>query len=396
MTRNEFKTKLSHQVLLLDGATGTELAKRGLPGGTPPESWLLDHPEAIIAVHNDYAAAGSDIVYAPTFGGNRLKLAESGLEKETFAINRKLAELTVKNLPGKLVFGDMSPSGQFVEPVGELAFEESVAIYREQAEALVAGGVAGFAVETMLDLQEARAALIGIREVSDLPVIVTMTFDKNGRTLTGCGAVNALLAIQELGADAFGCNCSTGPDSMAELIREMKPYALIPLVAKPNAGMPKLVDLKTVFDLGPADFARETAALVAAGANLVGGCCGTTPEHIAALAAVVRDLEPVLPVATIPVIAASGRNLVEIGEGTKFGRLEAGADLAAVADLALDLDDGENEVIELVTGLLGPEVVKAVLKELAQVSMLPVVLRSANPEAVEAAKRFYPGKLVVV
>ena len=278
MTRDEFRILQQQQVILLDGATGTELIKRGMPGGVCPEEWVLAHPEAAAAVQEEYLRAGSHIVYVPSFGANRLKLEEFGLGDQATEINRKLAELTVRNLNGRAhAFGDMAPTGQFIEPYGDLSLEDAIAVYREQAAALLEGGVSGFVVETMMDLQEARAALLAIREVCDLPVIVTMTFDQNGRTLTGCDAVCALITLQALGADAFGCNCSTGPENMLPIIAKLRDFARIPLVAKPNAGMPQLVDLHTVFDLGPEEFAAQTAAIVSAGAFLVGGCFGTTP-----------------------------------------------------------------------------------------------------------------------
>ena len=200
MTRNEFQQLTARKIVILDGATGTELVKQGMPGGVCPESWVLEHPEAIRRVQNAYRDAGSDIVYAPTFGGNRCKLAEFGLERECASINRRLAELAKEAAGDSLVFGDLAPTGRFIAPYGEMDFEEAVAIYREQAEALRDGGVDGFVVETMLDLQEARAALLGIREAAEeLPVIVTLTFEKSGRTLTGNHPVAALVALQALG-----------------------------------------------------------------------------------------------------------------------------------------------------------------------------------------------------
>ncbi|MBR0458853.1 MAG: homocysteine S-methyltransferase family protein, partial [Victivallales bacterium] len=290
MTREEFQALWKTGIVLLDGATGTELAKQGLPVGVSPEAWVLEHPEAIHAVQSAYEQAGSRIVYSPTFGGNRLKLAEFDLADRVHEINAKLAKIARAGVKHAFVFGDLAPTGRFVEPYGDLPFEEAVAVYREQAEALAAGGVDGFAVETMMDLQEARAALIGIREVSALPVIVTMTYDESGHTLNGNTPASAVVALQALGADAVGCNCSAGPEQMLALVRQMAEVTRVPLVAKPNAGMPRLVGEKTVFGMEAAEFGEKTLELVRAGASIVGGCCGTTPEHIRALSRKVRGL----------------------------------------------------------------------------------------------------------
>ena len=272
MKRSEFRELASRKIIQLDGATGTELIKRGMPAGVCPELWVLEHPEAITDVQQAYVKAGSDIVYVPTFGGNPLKLAEFGLESRTAEINAELAAISRRAVPGTLIFGDIAPTGQLVEPFGPLPFEECVELYKKQIAALLDGGVDGFAIETMMDLQEARAALLAVRELCDLPAIVTLTFEPGGKTLTGIDPVAALVTLQALGADAFGCNCSTGPEAMAELIRRMKPYAEIPLAAKPNAGMPHLVGDKTVFDLAAPEFAEAAMQLAEAGANLMGGC----------------------------------------------------------------------------------------------------------------------------
>ena len=186
MKRDDFKL-LAQQGIVLDGATGTELIKRGMPAGVAPELWICENPQSIIDVHNSYIASGSQIVYAPTFGANRCKLAEFGLEARQEEIISKLCQLTVANAEaqGAYVFGDIAPTGRFIEPFGDMPFEEAVAVFREAAAIMAANGVAGFAVETMMDVQEARAALLGCREAApELPVIVTMTFETSGTTLT--------------------------------------------------------------------------------------------------------------------------------------------------------------------------------------------------------------------
>ncbi|MBN2436193.1 MAG: homocysteine S-methyltransferase family protein [Spirochaetes bacterium] len=269
-------------ILILDGATGTELSERGMPSGVSPELWVLENPSSIRSVQDDYFNAGSDIVYSCTFGGNRIKLAQYTDDlSAVFDINRKLAAISKENSSGGLVFGDMAPTGKFIEPFGELAFSEAVDVYREQAAGLCAGGVDGIVIETMMDLQETRAALLGAKEAAgERPVVVTMTFDADGYTLNGTHILSALSIIQSLGADAFGCNCSTGPAEMLELIKIISPYSRIPLMAKPNAGLPKLIDGKTVFTMGAEEFSSYSRQFIDAGVSIIGGCCGTTPGHI--------------------------------------------------------------------------------------------------------------------
>ena len=217
MTGNEF-LHLAKRGLVLDGATGTQLAKLGMPSGVAPELWVYENPQSIINVHNAYIAAGSNIVYAPTFGGNSCKLEEFGLADRQEEIIGSLMRITKENgsKQGAFVFGDIAPTGRFIEPFGDMPFEEAVGVFRRLASILAANGADGFAIETMMDIQEARAALIGCKEAApDLPCIVTMTFESSGRSLTGVHPVSALVTLQALGADAFGCNCSTGPDDMA-------------------------------------------------------------------------------------------------------------------------------------------------------------------------------------
>lgn len=411
MDRKLFRRMAEQKILLLDGATGTELAKRGMPTGVAPEAWVAQNPETIADIHRAYFSSGSDIVYAPTFGANPLKLAEFGLEAETEALNKTLVSVCRAANPGRLVFGDVAPTGQLVEPYGELGFETCVAAYKRQIAALVAAGADGIAIETMMDLQEARAALIAAREVTaELPVLVTMTFEPGGRTLTGNPPEAALVTLQSLGADAFGCNCSTGPTEMAEVIRVLKPYADIPLVAKPNAGVPHLRDGKTVFDLGAEAFAEQTAHLVEAGASIVGGCCGTTPEHIAALANKVRNLAP-------PRIGAQKRGVVASAQGIR--RLAVDEPFAVIGErinptgkklFQGELREGKLEIakrfaaeqtaqgaaiLDVNFGLAGIDeaaTMRRAVGELVKVTPLPLSIDTVNPAAAEAALRLYPGR----
>ncbi|MFA6715934.1 MAG: homocysteine S-methyltransferase family protein [Victivallaceae bacterium] len=414
MNRKKFNELINKKVVILDGATGTEFIKRGMPHGVSPELWALENITAVNEIHNGYIAAGSDIVYLPSFGGNRIKLAEFGLADRLAETNRSLTEKVKENVAGRaLVFGDMAPTGLFVEPFGDLGFEDAVNIYKEQVKALLDGGADGFVIETMLDIQETRAAVLAVRESCDLPLIVSMTFEENTRTLTGNDPLSSLITLQAMGVDAFGCNCSTGPERMVKLIKSIKPYAKIPLLAKPNAGMPKLINGETVFDMDAAEFASYADSLVEAGANLIGGCCGTTPEHIKALAETAARLKPVMPKrkAVSAVSAPHGACLLGhdqpfrvIGErinptGKKQLQAELRAGKFALArQYAREQLDGGASILDVNMGLSGIDE-KAMMLEaigiLAQGTALPLCIDSTDSRVIEAALRLYPGRALV-
>jgi 5-methyltetrahydrofolate--homocysteine methyltransferase len=413
MTKNDFLKLISSKIVILDGATGTELVKRGMPAGVCPELWCMENPAAIQDVQRSYINSGSDIIYAPTFGANRCKLEEFGLGHRVYEINKTLALLSKECAKDSFVFGDLAPTGRFIEPFGELPFEEAVSVYKEQVSALIDGGVDGFVIETMMDIQEARAALIAVKESCDLPVMVTMTFEKDGRTLNGTDPVSALITLQFLGADAVGCNCSTGPADMLAVIREMNNVARVPLLAKPNAGMPKLKDGVTVFDMGAVEFASYADDFIKAGANILGGCCGTTPDHIFELA---KNLKgkighgkremglSALSSARKSVFIGGGRPLSVVGErinptGKKAlqGELREGK-LSIVQEFALEQENHGAAILDVNMGLSGIDEKEMMLKSvkvLARMSSLPLCIDSTNPEVVEAALRIYPGRALV-
>ncbi len=414
MKIKEFKSLLEEKVLVLDGATGTELQDAGLPQGACPEAWVLDNPDKLISVQKRYFAAGSDAVYTCTFGANRLKLKEFGLADKAMEINRKLAlisrEAAGKN---KLIAGDIGPTGSFVEPFGDLPFEEAVEIFKEQATGLLKGGVDLFVIETMMDIQEARAALIAIKELCDLPVIVSMTFTGEGQTLTGTTPETALVTLQSLGASAVGCNCSVGPQAMLSIIMGMKPFATVPILAKPNAGLPKLIKGKTVFDMGADEFASFGPAFVKAGVNLIGGCCGTKPEYINRLAAAVKGLNPEKPsISSLSALSSSRKTiflssnqpLKIIGErinptGKKLlqEELKAGK-FKEVRRFAVEQKQKGADILDVNAGMPGIDeksTLFAIVKLLTHVSDLPLCVDSSKPEAIEAALRIYPGRALI-
>ena len=275
--------------MVLDGSTGISLYRRGMPQGVCTEDWVCHHPDVICSLQHDFFEAGSDVVYAPTFAANRAKLSHYHLDEHTVEMNHKLVSLSKSQAQGKLVAGDMTTTGLFIEPFGDATFDEVLAVYREQAFALRDAGVDFLIAETMMTLHEVRAALIAGRETG-LPVLLTVTVDENGRTLSGASALACYTVARSLGAAAFGFNCSFGPEGMCRQIEQIAPYADIPLIAKPNAGMPS-VDDPLRYDLTPEQMAVSVEKLLAAGVQIVGGCCGAGPEYIAAIRKVVDGFD---------------------------------------------------------------------------------------------------------
>jgi len=287
-----WKARLKEKAILVaDGAWGTELAEHGLEPGEPPELWNADRPEAVEAVARGYVEAGADIILTNTFGGSRWKLEKAGLADRTAELNRLGAELSRRAAGDQaLVFASVGPTGEFLAPLGERSAEEFVACFAEQTAALAEGGADGIVVETMADLGEARAALEAARQTCDLPAVVSMTFAHGPAgfaTMMGVKPEQAAAELDAAGADMVGANCGSGIDHMIEVARLMRPRTARPLWIKSNAGVPELVDGRTVFRETPEAMAAKVEPLVEAGANVVGGCCGTTPEHIRQLVAAV-------------------------------------------------------------------------------------------------------------
>jgi len=282
--------------LILDGATGTQLQKRGFDSSICAEDWVMEHPEAIAEIQGAYIENGSRVVYAPTFGANRVKLESHGIFNKVAEYNEKLVAISKQAVEGKaFIAGDIAPTGKFLYPLGDASFDELVEIYTEQAAALEKAGVDLFVIETMMTLPEARAAVLAVKSVSAKPIFVTFTCDENGKTLTGTDVTAALVVLQGMGVNAFGLNCSTGPDKMLEQLKRLKEYAAVPLIAKPNAGVPQMVEGKTVYNCPPEQFTAFVEEMAQCGVCIFGGCCGTEVEHIAALSAAVADLKCAVP-----------------------------------------------------------------------------------------------------
>jgi len=284
--------------ILADGAMGTMLFANGLQFGDPPEAWNVMHPDVVRRIHRGYVEAGSRILLTNTFGGNRLRLRLHNLDGRVDELNRTAAILLRAEVDaaggGALVAGDIGPSGEIMAPLGTLDEAEAEDVFAEQAAALIAGGVDVIWVETMSHLGEITAAIRGARRVSPrIPVIATMTFDTRGHTMMGVSPEAAARALLAAGADAIGGNCGNGPDELLPVIEKM--HAVVPeavLVAKSNAGMPELVDLRAVYRADPPTMAEAGAAFRAAGARIIGACCGSTPAHLAAMAEALEIARP--------------------------------------------------------------------------------------------------------
>jgi 5-methyltetrahydrofolate--homocysteine methyltransferase len=414
MNKIQFKEILLNKVVILDGATGTELQKRGMPAGVCPEQWVLENPDVIKDIQKAYMDAGSDIVYTCTFGANRIKLAEFGLENRTVEINKRLAQLSREAVSPKCyVAGDLASTGRFIKPLGDMPFEECVHIYKEQVQGLLEGGVDLFVIETMMDIQEARAALLAVKESCDLPVCVSMSFDEGKRTLTGTDPVTALITLQSLGADVVGCNCSTGPAQMVETVSLMKPYAKVPLMAKPNAGLPKLVNGNTVFDMGAEEFGLYSKSLVEAGVNMLGGCCGTSPEYIEKLHQDCLDLKPAAVECKPYSGVTSSRKTVFFGFGTPVAVVGERINPTGKKKLQAELKEGLNHeirrfaleqvekgacILDVNVGMPGideKETMISTVSLLDGICDAPLCLDSSSPEVLEAALRIYPGRALI-
>ena len=284
MTRKEFQQMLQAGPVFLDGATGSNLRAAGMPAGVNTESWVLEHPDVLMALQRAYAEAGSQIVCAPTFGANAVSLSLYGLEERVWELNHALVALSKRAVEGRaLVAADMTTTGKRADG-DEISYDALLSVYRQQAEAELDAGVDLFIIETMLGITECSAAIEAVRGLCDLPILCTMTLDAVGGAYFDGDAETLAQSLPELGADAVGVNCGQGPELYESVISRMAELTSAPIIAKPNAGMPEIrADGSAVYAMTPTKFAREMRALQRAGARILGGCCGTTPEHIRAL-----------------------------------------------------------------------------------------------------------------
>ncbi|MBO6133474.1 MAG: homocysteine S-methyltransferase family protein, partial [Lachnospiraceae bacterium] len=423
----EFEKLVNNGNLYLDGATGTNLQRQGLKSGACPETWIMEHPDIMQSLQLEYLRSGSNIIYAPTFTANRVKLAEFGIRDSLPKLNhdlvslsreavRKYREESESSRPC-FVAGDVTMTGLQLYPVGSLDFEELVDIYREQIGELIDAGCDLLAIETMMSLNESRAALIAAREIGDFPVFVTMTFEENGRSLYGTDPLTALLTLQSLGATAFGINCSTGPSAMLPWIEELTAAAEIPIICKPNAGLPKLdpVSGGTFYDLSPEDFALSMRQAVEAGARIVGGCCGTTPRHIQKLVEKTSNLKSVdkyKAESGVHYLTSERKSsYFSLNEGTRIigerlnptGKKALQAELRdQKTDLAVEMAETQEEkgafAIDVNVGVSGIDekaMMQRVIDDVSAAVSIPLVIDTSRVDVMEAALRRYPGRPLI-
>lgn len=402
------REKLKTGFLFLDGAMGTMLQQAGLRPGERPELMSLTHPEAVERIHRAYIESGADVVYSNTFGANAHKLAGTGHPvAEVVAASVGCAKRAAAGT-GCAVALDIGPIGELLEPAGTLAPETAYALFREQVQAGVQAGAELIAIETMSDLYEAKLALLAAKEHSSLPVFITMTFEENGRTFTGCCPSSAALTLEGLGADAIGVNCSLGPEKLRPIAEEFCRWSRLPIILKANAGLP---DPQTgEYTVIPQQFAEEAAACAAAGIRVLGGCCGTSPDFIRALRERLAGEKPVLRERPVPSAVCSAERTVAIdgvrviGErinptGKKrFKQALQQGDMDYILAQGISQTEAGAELLDVNVGLPGidePAMMERVVRRIQAVCEAPLQLDSSNPQALERGLRAYSGKPVV-
>ena len=404
---------LKNNTVILDGGTGTLLQEAGLRPGELPERWNLTHPDEVEKIQRAYFDAGSNVVNTNTFGANILKFSETELDeivKNAVAITRRAADSSV-GTQEKFVSLDIGPTGRMLEPYGDMAFEDAVAVFAHTVRLGVKYGADLIMIETMNDSYETKAALLAAKENSGLPVFVSNAYGEDGKLMTGASPAAMVAMAEGLGADAIGANCSLGPAALLSVAQELVSRASIPVILKPNAGMPKSDGVKTYYDVSPEDFAIETEKAADMGVRIVGGCCGTTPEYIKALVNRVKGKTPV-PVTEKNITCVSsythavsfGEKPVLIGErinptGKKrFKQALLENDMGYILGEAVKQEENGAHVLDVNVGLPGIDekaVLCASVRELQSVTALPLQIDTADPSAMEAALRVYNGKPMI-
>ena len=416
MNKAELKNIISKKILILDGATGTELQKRGfLDGINAPEELNIKFTERIISVHRDYFEAGSDAVLANTFGANRFKLKEFGLENRLEEINVRgieLARAAAQNYGG-IVMGDIGPLGRYLSPLGPLSFDEAYDAFSEQARAIEKGKPDIIAIETFSEIRELKAALLAVRDNFGGPVVAQMTFTSDGTTVTGTGLLSFVSVAEAMGADALGLNCSVGPKELAKLASLLCKLTSLPVLFKPNAGMPALINRETVFPGTEKEFVGACEQAYRSGSNFIGGCCGTTPEFIRTLSKKLKNKKPVirkpaekflLSSRTKAIDIKSFKRTVKIGErinptGRKvFQEQLFNGNFSTLRKEAAEQVKSGADILDLNLGLPGADektlMVKAI-EEIQETVSVPLCLDSSSAEVLEAGLKAVAGKPII-
>ena len=407
---------MKQRVLLSDGAMGTMLQSKGLPAGVSPEVWMLSNPDSVLEISSSYVKAGAHVLETNTFGANRIKLAEYGYAEDVNLINATAVSLAKKAAgPNRYVAGVIGPSGQFPAPIGSIGFEDLTEVFAQQAQSLSLSGADLILLQTFSDLGEARAAYLGIRKVTNLPVAVSLTYSQNRRTLTGTDPETAALVFSALGADVLGANCSSGPEEMLSVIKIYHESCRLPLLAEPNAGVPILQDNQSVFPLTPEDMAAYTTQFLEYGVRFLGGCCGTAPPHIKAIAEAAKtwdgQIVPALREQASSLTSRSRAIWLGFGlpprlAGEKLNPTNRKALTQALTTGDFDVYTREGlaqiqagaELLGVNVGLAGSDEVsnltQAVIR-LQQSPDYPLIIDTLDPEALEKALIHYHGKALV-
>lgn len=408
-----FREYLKSNIVYLDGGMGTLLQAQGLLPGEHPERWNLSHPDVITNIHKSYFDAGSNVVCTNTFGANSLKFDDSELEEiiEAAVFNAKNAAKQSVSKSDKFIALDIGPSGKLLKPLGDLDFENAVSVFAKTVKLGVKYGVDLIVIETMNDSYETKAALLAAKENSDLPVIVSNAYGEDGKLMTGATPAAMVALLEGMGADAIGANCSLGPRQLRGVAEELLKCSSVPVILKPNAGLPKSVNGKTVFDVTADDFSDEVAELVKRGVRVIGGCCGTTPEYIKALYSKTCDLAPMAIENKNITTVSSYTHAVEFGEkpiliGERINPTGKKRFKQALLDNDMDyiLSEGVNQqekgvhILDVNVGL--PDIdevqmIKNAVCELQAITDLPLQIDTANAAAMEAALRRYNGKAMI-
>lgn len=402
-------------IQIFDGAIGTMLQNAGMKPGDCPELLNVTNPELVQKVHRAYFEAGSDIIETNTFGASKIKLAEYGLSDRMEEINRAAVQNVKIASGGKVkVAGAMGPTGGFIQPLGELDFDDVYQNYLEQAKVLAAAGADYILIETCIEIQEMRAALLAAKDACNLPVICQLSFSEDGRTVTGTDPQSAAVILSAMGADVIGANCSLGPEQLVPIVRELAENCSCPISIQPNAGMPHLVDGKTVFPMTPEDFGKWAPELVKAGATFIGGCCGTTPEHIRAIKRALEGvIEPVRKVPSENLALASRSKTVFIGKdlptrliGERInptGRKKLAAEIKngsfiSVKREAIEQTQAGAQILDVNMGVAGIDQAQAMKKAVTEISQLvntPLAIDTSDAKALEAGLKAYPGRALI-
>ncbi len=413
-----FLEAIREKALILDGAMGTMLQERGLKPGQSPEELNLTMPDVVASVHRDYINVGADIIITNTFGGTRFKLSHYGLENRLAEINSRAVEIARKEADGKAYVGaSIGPTGQFVEPLGEVSFDAMKDAFREQAQALVSAGADLISLETFLDIKECRAAVIAVREVSStIPIIAMLTFDDNGRSVLGTPPEAAAITLTAAGADIVGSNCGLGVDGIFDILCRMRSVTSLPLISQANAGLPQLVGDKTIFPGTPEEMTAYHERMIAMGVRVIGGCCGTTPEHIRVMKLALANVQQswnTQKVTTGATLLSSRSGWTSLGNGAKTAIIGERINPTGKKMYSQELQEGKvayirREAIEQVqagatlldvnVGAPGIDETSAMERAVfcaSGAASVPLVLDSSSPAALEAGLKAADGKVLI-